>query len=863
MLASSSAELSEVMVNIFKHGSVSLFAGAGVSGRAGIPTWTSYLDGLASTAEKYEDLTAQMMRARLKSNLLLEAAHLFKICPAMPVGEKLRALAAPFTKGHYDPTKLASLAALPFEMVATTNYDNSLHDAFAISHQCSIKTAELDDATMKQAPFWKDFHIVRLHGRAEVPDSIVIDEMDYRGLLTNNDYKDLLRNILSSRSLVFIGFSFIDPAINEILEFYASLGVYPRLHYAFVPQGNQGLSERLARYNINVTEYDPKDDHACLWGALNLCSKPVMQETIPAREDRSTNFDTAKRLLSACYARACMGKDASALTSIIIEGIVLSEMVAGSGSIDDLTSRLRGYMALSEGEAQILVNTAIANLSDKGICMQDQDVVVLINYAEPQDSPLEVLVTGIESRALLREKFEIPSRIHQGIASAVEEVIVLRGFDLGAEFSGATGRDEIDTAKTIRAAIDKNLPGDWASRREMLAEVFAEMLRRPDQKEEAVLGEYGRISFGIELILQAGRTTMYALSLPETIYLDTNVLLPAIVRGHPRATAYRSAISAIQQASTQAGKSSSLFIADVFIDEILSQRSRAVEMVREEKLEDVDVLRRRVLYYGADNINVYISGYSSWIKNAPEAFSSFADYLRIEAPYSNTEQLVKFLANQGIKIAVSSSHKGKWADDQQAVIGQLEKGYAIAEEREGQRASKAQVLKKHEGVQLHLMQTDDQKGRRAMLVTADSKLRRALNYSSLANLRDSLITPKNLVQLVDLLIGIDVPPASLSRLLWSVKIADGHEAIKNYLLTRALESYDAGLLLRMNDLLDAHADQISKKAELEGIDLATMKVDERSKTSRFMDRVETEVFANMAEEVHKLKKHLKQTEQDS
>jgi len=123
-----------------------------------------------------------------------------------------------------------------------------------------------------------------------------------------------------------------------------------------------------------------------------------------------------------------------------------------------------------------------------------------------------------------------------------------------------------------------------------------------------------------------------------------------------------------------------------------------------------------------------------------------------------------------------------------------------------------------------------------------------------------LVSPRNLLQLVDLLVGVEVDPSSVARLLWSVQAADERSLVKDYLIARALPHYNAALLLRMSDLLDKYVDRVLKEAKLEKVNLRATSTTQRLVTSRFMDRVENEIFASLAEEVRKLEDRIKQLE---
>jgi hypothetical protein len=213
----SAEKLARKIYSIFSEGPAILFAGAGTSAKANLPVWSSYLNLLADDAEKYEPATAHLMRSRIASGNYPEAASYFKACIEIPVGEKQKNLSAPFDPTKYEITGLIPLSRLPFRAIVTTNYDRSLHDAYCKVHQQSAQCVELNDATFRLATFGKHHYIARIHGRAEVPDSLILDTNDYNALYQNPEYEDFLKTLFTQNRCVFMGFSFIDPAIARIL----------------------------------------------------------------------------------------------------------------------------------------------------------------------------------------------------------------------------------------------------------------------------------------------------------------------------------------------------------------------------------------------------------------------------------------------------------------------------------------------------------------------------------------------------------------------------------------------------------------------------------------------------------------------
>src|SRR5260370_15422555 len=111
-------------------------------------------------------------------------------------------------------------------------------------------------------------------------------------------------------------------------------------------------------------------------------------------------------------------------------------------------------------------------------------------------------------------------------------------------------------------------------RKRQIGDALIDLMRGPSSKEEHALGELGRLAFGIEIMLQSGRSTMYATTFPNTVYLDASVLMPALTEGHPNREAYWRAISTVRE---KAGTASEVYVADVFLEEIYTHRNNAIK----------------------------------------------------------------------------------------------------------------------------------------------------------------------------------------------------------------------------------------------------------------------------------------------
>ena len=438
----STDELADKIVGFFSRSQPLLFAGAGIGARAGLPNWYEYLDHLVAVARRHEPATAELMRVRIEQVLLTEAASLYKRCPLIPAAELLEQLAAPFATERYDASKLHALISLPFTAIATTNFDRSLCDAYAFVKQKAPTMAELGDPTLKQAIYnWNKFYIARIHGRAEVPNSIVVATEDYARTENDDDYHTFLFRILTQNACLFLGFSFLDPAIDRILrEIRERVGVVPRIHAAVLPADATKLATELSKYSIEVWSYDPAERHDSMWKAIRKALSTITASPTPvAVEPYPHPLHIAKHLLSCCYARLRLGDSVQSLRQIVAEGIILA-LVSESGhtTIKVLSGSLRAYIPLTDLESEGMVRGTVDALVEKGWLLERKGGFDLARKIENQlEQELQTLVESTVDRLLVREGHTATKAETKVLRDVIEDVVLLRGWDMGANFASA------------------------------------------------------------------------------------------------------------------------------------------------------------------------------------------------------------------------------------------------------------------------------------------------------------------------------------------------------------------------------------------------------------------------------------------
>lgn len=215
-----------------------LFTGAGVSMLAGLPDWRGLLSQMAESVRSADALTANQITQCLVKGNLTKAADYFWFTDEVLDGNKFKTLKSIF--GTFDSKPLYSLASLPFKSALTTNFDRSILEAIAAVRKQVPRDYRLGDASFSSAVWETELYVARIHGCIEAPKSMILSETQFEKLLENTQYIDLLTQIFLHKHVIFLGFSFYDPAIKYVLEqIEKRFGpASPGRHLALLPENN-------------------------------------------------------------------------------------------------------------------------------------------------------------------------------------------------------------------------------------------------------------------------------------------------------------------------------------------------------------------------------------------------------------------------------------------------------------------------------------------------------------------------------------------------------------------------------------------------------------------------------------------------
>ena len=844
-------QLSESIWQVLKRPAPVLFMGAGVGKRVGLPDWRSYIHLLADACDKWGDTTSgNLLREKMTRNQFLSAGTIYKACDLIPDGERWKALAAPFlaTFTEKQLERLLPLVDLPFTSIVTTNYDHSIHQACVQAKKWFVPI-ERGDGTLRGAMFQREYLIARLHGRAEMPLTMALATEDYRALEGENEYLDFLLELFRSRTCLFIGFSFLDPAIDLVLRLYASRHgpTFQALHTALVPDGATDLATRLRALNIEVVSYAVDDDHSDLWRGIRIAHQGLAAKHGGDKVSALKTTPGLRQFIAFAYAQVQVTREERrGVAAVIQDGLVLSILAKEpekARTVGELAVELRAILRVSEEEAKSAVAASIDKLAVKEQVLWDGDDVLLLKPPPLLlEQHLKTLSQNVVDRVRVRNGIKLPAEDLAGIQTILEEILMARAWDLGAHFAGAWAGVGSDIRHTIHELTAAQHRTRRVSAAGPIEHAILDLLRFPEDRETALLSQLGRAAFGLQMVLATPRQTLFQrFALPQRVYLDSNVLMPAITEGHPLRPVYIEALRRLETAARHVDIEMEVVVGEQFLNEVVSHRRIGSEMVEALELEDPDRLRQHVNFRTAVNTNVFVAGFAAHRLTHPT--SSFEQFLGETAPYDSEPALAEYL-NKHLKISTrkmffTGEHGGTFGE----VFSELLTGYESAR-RYGKLGGKEKLLVQHEAQQLTQLRIDMEDGLRSVFVTADEQLRRLVNrVERLHTFAGAVISQLGLVGLVDIMVGLDADSRSWAKLVWVVPQGSDEEALVEYFVRIGLGKYQEGMAAEMQEVARRVAAKAVTEAEHEKLQLFGDRTFAGSKaTVKFLDRYEDEFF---------------------
>lgn len=835
---------------------VTLFAGAGLSARAGVPPWGKLLHDLAQWLHARDVLVAQKMFELIKKYDYLKAAEFFFMADGVTDKERYTQLLALLEPKN--PTAIEPLFKLPFTCAITTNFDRLLFDGFASVRKTSAKDYKRGDISFKNATFAEPPFVCRVHGGIEDPTAIVLTQKKFDELEKDEYYKDVLTQAFKNRRMLMMGFSFADPAILSILrainKSYGPLAVGS--HLAIMPSDvDDDTKSLLSRLNIEALYYEHSEAdraHDALWDLIDevtaLLPTKMEDQAAVLNTPPLLPFDAAKQYLAACYARADLGAGIHPLREVIVEGMVSSIVQRShpnSVPFKDIVSKIHIDTNLSLDESKQLVTAALGAMVDAKLCLWhkragDQKVTWRgsLDGANKLERDIATLVDSALNRAFVEEGYRATSDVKNGLRKFFAQLVLQRGWDLGAAFAAGKVPKALNIDQLMFSVCRTQSTNDI----QRMIRVCERLIHNPTSTDAEILGALGRASFGLELAIQAPRSSLLlASTLPSRIYLDANVIMPAFVEGHTYHKIYSQTIASLSKAA-DGFSATKVFAIYEYLNEVVSHRRLAVQQFDENKEHFRHDVIREAVFSGSTNMNVFVGAYANLIHSGLDL--EFDAYLQKYAPYSNEDELVTWLTERNVYV-VKRNVKVMTGLQAEASL-QLQKAYASMI-----KTDKDARLIEHDARQLSLLASDVDAGHRAVLVTADRRLREAVATSSQKRLAEHMISHVGLTQLVDLLIGSPADARSLSHLIWDSPISERSNEVRQYFIGVALQRYDEAIALEMPSLVDKFVDQVMLTAKRRGLDAENRINSQQESWFKVAGSFEAQFFEAIKEQMEK------------
>jgi hypothetical protein len=831
-----------------------LFAGAGVSMRAGLPSWPGLLNEVANQIKGSDALAATHIEHSVRDGNLLYAATLFSDNPKLTPIAKRQVLRTLLTAKDVAPLK--ALVQLPFKGVFTTNFDRSLFDAFAQFSGESPIDYYYGSASFIASITEPSTHLTRIHGRIEGQDPIVFSSSEYKDALRDSAYLDVLRYIFTQRQLLIVGFSFIDPAFQVVLD--AIEQVYRARtageHIALVPDNaSDSFLAKLSRFNIRQLKYSSNDNHAELWKIIEETgsrlkiplSPPAIRESETKANPRP--MQPIRRYLSSTYARLELHADADTLRDSTLEGVVLGIVASSESGLttDQLKQYFLANLGLDEKSSHEVIKRAFTNLRADQLLARKKvpgrgEVYVadLEKVKNPLTDTMSQLSKAVDERLKLMFGVRTTSDMRTCISSTLAKLIETRGWDLGAAFLKGSAPPDIDVDHHVKEAG----PLVTLDNLGKISSAIRHLLVYPTPTEAQLLVELGRASFAIALIYSAPRTAISQGSLlPEIIYLDASILLPALVVGHRYHKLYNSTVDALAKLVRQAGTRVRLVVYEGYLNEVVSHRKKAIAEFEFEGDGFREYAIRKAKLDGAQNMNVFVGAYAQKAVTDPNL--KFDDFLSEVAPYATERDLAPYVTKLGVGVVSRQEIVGVRAAD----IGfELTKAYAADSDR-----FKSTIVIDHDAVQLSALLADLQNGKRSLWISADMRLRGKLSGDTLGPIAEHVMSHFGLAQLVSFVSDYKPPAFGMAGLLWGVRPSEEVARVRDLLISEALEFYDEAYAMEMHQLVGGVAERWEREVRRRGISLDSHDPNARAEAMRLVGGFQDEFISAMNEKISK------------
>lgn len=324
-------------------GEIIFFVGSGFTADLGYPRWDPLLEKMVDYAAAYSPGIAQLMRERIRKGDRLAAADPF-FEKDIPETARVNYFTDLFDRMPELQRRHRLLASAPVAGFITTNFDPTIEQSLSKVDKFPDPFYGRDRFTnfatrinlySSEEKRRRSGLVIKAHGDFRQIQEIILGERQFAALGQREDFVQWYRTILTSYTLIFIGFSGDDPNFLRYYHSILSVVVPPFLSY-FLHSATSGVPEGLNKANIGDVPYSPDDDHRELTDILDQLVNTVLHEKyvgLSATSLEVREAETKSRTLGLVVSSLQGGHYESAYTAAC-ESIVLEAMRSAAPHLD-------------------------------------------------------------------------------------------------------------------------------------------------------------------------------------------------------------------------------------------------------------------------------------------------------------------------------------------------------------------------------------------------------------------------------------------------------------------------------------------------------------------------------------------------
>jgi len=229
-------------------GNAAIFAGAGLSRKAGFVNWKELMRSIASeldlNVDKEHDLIAiAQYHVNHKGNNRHSIDQL---------------IVEEFDRNAESTENHKILSQLPISTYWTTNYDKLIEQSLEEAGKTAEVKITVPNLSLNNAR--RDAIVYKMHGDVSQPQDAVLTKDDYESYNEKRQlFTTALQGDLINKTFLFIGFSFDDPNLEYILSRIRTLlGANQRNHYCLIKKIDK--KDYTSKVNNNYSEQDAVSD---------------------------------------------------------------------------------------------------------------------------------------------------------------------------------------------------------------------------------------------------------------------------------------------------------------------------------------------------------------------------------------------------------------------------------------------------------------------------------------------------------------------------------------------------------------------------------------------------------------------------